>query len=155
MSKIMYNGQEYSSGVNYGSVLPMSPSDSTKVDVAINSKADASTTYTKTEVDNLLPVWIKQTPGTSESLMIPIVFYYYYADQWQAYVPFPFITKNDNYTISISSCVAENVGEIKSKLSILTKNANLFKIQTTKTMSSLPNMYSVCVATIIFTITFA
>lgn len=73
--KIMYNGQEYS-GVNYGSVLPMSPSDSTKVDAAINSKADASTTYTKTEVDTaisgVMPTsgsntngnWIKFPDGT-------------------------------------------------------------------------------------------
>lgn len=42
MSKLIYNGHEYSSGVNYASVLPMSPSDSTKVDVAINNTIPVS-----------------------------------------------------------------------------------------------------------------
>lgn len=155
MSKLMYNGQEYSSGVNYGSVLPMSPSDSTKIDAAINSKADASTTYTKTEVDNLLPVWIKQAAGTSVSFAVPCTFYYYYADQWRAYVQFPFITKNTNYTLSNITCQAENIGDITSKISVIGKYGACFQIETTKTMTALPNYFSVCVGTVNFTITFA
>ena len=48
-NKIMVSGT-----VNAGSALPMSGSDNTSVATKINSKADQSTTYTKTQVDALL-----------------------------------------------------------------------------------------------------
>ena len=155
MSKLMYNGQEYSSGVNYGSVLPMSPSDSTKVDAAINSKADASTTYTKTEVDNMLPIWIKQTAGQSTTITLPFIFGYYYADQWFGYIQFPMVTYNTNYTISLTQVIAENVGDVTSKCSVIEKLNGYFSIRTTKTMPTFSNLYNTCIGRCTFQITFA
>lgn len=122
---------EYSSGVT--------------VKQAIDSKANTSD----------LPIWIKQAVGTSVSFAVPCTFFYYYADQWRAYVQFPFIAKNNNYSISLTSVQAENIGDITNKISVIAKYGACFEIETTKTMTALPNQFSVCVGTVNFTITFA
>ena len=122
---------EYSSGVT--------------VKQAIDSKVSTSD----------LPIWIKQAAGTSVSFAVPCTFFYYYADQWRAYVQFPFIAKNNNYSISLTSVQAENIGDITSKISVIAKYGACFEIETTKTMTALPNQFSVCVGTVNFTITFA
>ena len=122
---------EYSSGVT--------------VKQAIDSKVSTSD----------LPIWIKQAVGTSVSFAVPCTFFYYYADQWRAYVQFPFIAKNNNYSISLTSVQAENIGDITSKISVIAKYGACFEIETTKTMTALPNQFSVCVGTVNFTITFA
>ena len=101
-----------------------------------------------------IPIWIKQAVGTSVSFAIPCTFFYYYADQWRAYVQFPFIAKNNNYSISLTSVQAENIGDITSKISVIAKYGACFEIETTKTMTALPNQFSVCVGTVNFTITF-
>ena len=121
---------EYSSGVT--------------VKQAIDSKVSTSD----------LPIWIKQAVGTSVSFAVPCTFFYYYADQWRAYVQFPFIAKNNNYSISLTSVQAENIGDITSKISVIAKYGACFEIETTKTMTALPNQFSVCVGTVNFTITF-
>lgn len=129
--------------------LPISSSDpmNTKdyIDTGLSGKADSSD----------LPIWIKQAVGTSVSFAVPCTFFYYYADQWRAYVQFPFIAKNNNYSISLTSVQAENIGDITSKISVIAKYGACFEIETTKTMTALPNQFSVCVGTVNFTITFA
>ena len=130
-------------------LLPISSSDpmNTKdyIDTGLSGKADSSD----------LPIWIKQAVGTSVSFAVPCTFFYYYADQWRAYVQFPFIAKNNNYSISLTSVQAENIGDITSKISVIAKYGACFEIETTKTMTALPNQFSVCVGTVNFTITFA
>ena len=129
--------------------LPISSSDpmNTKdyIDTGLSGKADSSD----------LPIWIKQAVGTSVSFAVPCTFFYYYADQWRAYVQFPFIAKNNNYTLSGITCQAENIGDISNKISVIAKYGACFEIETTKTMTALPNQFSVCVGTVNFTITFA
>lgn len=102
-----------------------------------------------------IPSWIKQEAGTSISLYVPFTFCYYYADQWTAHVQFPFITKNTNYSITLNDVIAENVGSIVSKCSVVEKQYCFFDIRTTRTMSSLPDIYSTCIGRCRFTITFA
>ena len=129
-------------------LLTISSSDPTNtkdyIDTKLSGKADTSD----------LPIWIKQTAGTSVSFAVPCTFFYYYADQWRAYVQFPFIAKNNNYSISLTSVQAENIGDITSKISVIAKYGACFEIETTKTMTALPNQFSVCVGTVNFTITF-
>ena len=143
-----------------------SQSDNTQVDYIKNKPTiptnaellpieSGSATDTKSYIDSLIPNYINQTTGTSVSFAVPCTFFYYYADQWRAYVQFPFIAKNNNYSISLTSVQAENIGDITSKISVIAKYGACFEIETTKTMTALSNQFSVCVGTVNFTITFA
>ena len=107
------------------------------------------------DINSVIPAWIKQTAGSSITITVPFTFCYYYADQWSAHIQFPFITKNNTYSVTLASVIAENVGEIVSKCSVVEKQYTYFDIRTTKTMSSLPDIYSTCVGRCRFTITFA
>lgn len=98
---------------------------------------------------------VDQTAGQSISLAVPVIFGYYYADQWYAYVPLPFVTKNTDYSISLSVVNADNQGDITNKTSVTSKAKSYFRILTTKTMPSFPNMYSNNLGICTFTITFA
>ena len=136
----------------YGKTIEMSTTDPDKVadriealETSVSGKADSSD----------IPIWIKQTAGTSVQIQVPATFFYYYADQWEAFVSFPFIAKNTSYSIRLDEIIAENVGAITNKCSVISKTSAFFQIQTTRTMSSLPNTYSTCVARCKFTITFA
>ena len=114
-----------------------------------------SATNTKDYIDSSLPVYITQKSGQSIQLLLDCTMGYYYADQWLGRVPFPFVAKNTNYTITIEDVVADNIGNITSKCSVNGKSLSYFEMITTRTMQSLPNMYSVCGARCRFTITFA
>ena len=127
-----------------GKLLPMS---TTEPNSMVADRIEA--------LESALPNYIKQVSGTSVSFAVPCTFFYYYADQWRAYVQFPFIAKNNNYSISLTSVQAENIGDITSKISVIAKYGACFEIETTKTMTALPNQFSVCVGTVNFTITFA
>lgn len=107
------------------------------------------------DVNSIIPAWIKQTSGSSITITVPFTFYYYYADQWSAHILFPFITKNNTYSVTLNSVIAENIGEIVSKCSVVEKQYTYFDIRTTRTMASLPDTYSTCVGRCRFTITFA
>ena len=98
---------------------------------------------------------IDQTAGKSITLAVPVIFGYYYADQWYAYVPLPFVTKNTDYSISLLVVNADNQGYITSKTSVTSKAKTYFRILTTRTMPSLPDMYSNNLGICTFTITFA
>lgn len=102
-----------------------------------------------------LPMWIKQTSGQSLTLQVPFTFFYYYADQWNAHIPLPFIAKNTTYSISLTEVIAENIGNITAKCSVQIKTNTFFDIQTTRTMTALPDTFSTCVGRCKFTITFA
>ena len=114
-----------------------------------------SATNTKDYIDNLIPNYIKQETGTSVQFLVSFTFYYYYADQWQAHIPFPFIAKNNSYSITLDDVVAENIGNVTNKCSVIGKSSSYFDIQTTKTMTAFPNSFSTCVGRCRFTITFA
>ena len=102
-----------------------------------------------------LPMWVKQTSGQSLTLQVPFTFFYYYADQWNAHIPLPFIAKNTTYSISLTEVIAENIGNITAKCSVQSKTNTFFDIQTTRTMTALPDTFSTCVGRCKFTITFA
>ena len=113
---------------------------------AIALKADSSD----------IPTWVKQASGTSSGTIAGAsVFGYYYADQWQAYIYLPFIAKNTNYTVNITSVSADNVGDVTSKCSVVAKQNGYFTVRTTKTMANLPDYYAVCPMRITYSIDFA
>ena len=113
-----------------------------------------SATNTKDYIDSLIPNYIKQETGTSVQFLVDCTMGYYYADQWLGRVPFPFVAKNVNYSITIDDVVADNIGNITAKCSVNGKSQSYFEMITTKTMPSLPDMFSVCGARCRFTITF-
>lgn len=147
MPKIVRNEIEYSSTTSTANQISY-----------LNTTSGLSATNVQGAIDEVygdLPAWIKQEVGTSISLYVPFTFCYYYADQWTAHVQFPFITKNTNYSITLNDVIAENVGSIVSKCSVVEKQYCFFDIRTTRTMSSLPDIYSTCIGRCRFTITFA
>lgn len=108
------------------------------------------------EVNGNLPTWVKQTTGTSSGTIAGAsVFGYYYADQWQAYIYLPFVTKNTNYTVNIIAVSADNVGDVTNKCSVVAKQNGYFTVRTTRTMASLPDYYSSCPMRISYSIDFA
>ena len=112
------------------------------IDTGLSGKAD------KTQ----LPNYITQPSGQTAQFRAIGIFFYYYADQWNAHIPFPFVTKNTSYTITLNEVIAENIGDITNKCSVIGKASSYFDIQTTKTMTALPNSFSVCVCRCLFTI---
>ena len=121
-------------------------SDPTSTAGAIALKANSSD----------IPTWVIQATGTSSGTIAGAsVFGYYYADQWTAYIYLPFVAKNTNYTVNITSVSADNIGDVTSKCSVVAKQNGYFTIRTTKTMSNLPDYYSVCPVRITYSITFA
>lgn len=147
MPKIVRNEIEYSSTTSTANQINY-----------LNTTSGLSATNVQDaidEVNDVIPAWIKQTAGSTLTITVPFTFYYYYADQWSAHILFPFITKNNTYSVTLTSVIAENVGEIVSKCSVVEKQYTYFDIRTTKTMPSLPDTYSTCVGRCRFTITFA
>lgn len=156
MGAIYYKNKKYGAMPASAANLPYDAGsqDSTKDKIDANAAAITALDTNKADKSEL-PTWIKQAVGTSIQIQVPATFFYYYADQWQAFVPFPFIAKNTNYSINLDEIIAENVGAITNKCSVISKTSAFFQIQTTRTMSNLPNTYSTCVARCKFTITFA
>ena len=141
--------------------------DKTETDELLDDKADVSDLpdmsnyYTKSETDTALdgkadktqlPNYITQPSGQTAQFRTIGTFFYYYADQWNAHIPFQFVTKNTNYTITLNEVIAENVGDITNKCSVIGKASTYFDIQTTRTMTALPNSFSTCVCRCLFTI---
>lgn len=120
-------------------------------DIALGSTAPSGSTAEA--ISN--KTFIDQKAGNSLTLVSPIVFGFYYADQWFAYVPLPFIAKNANYSITFSVVTAANVGDITSKISITSKANTYFRIVTTRDMPSFPSNYSCNLGLCTFVITFA
>ena len=120
-------------------------------DIALGSTAPSGSTAEA--ISN--KTFIDQKAGNSITLVSPIVFGFYYADQWFAYVPLPFIAKNANYSITFSVVTAANVGDITSKISITSKSNTYFRIVTTRDMPSFPSNYSCNLGLCTFVITFA
>ena len=139
--------------VNYSSFnassLPIESGSATNtkdyIDTGLSGKADTTD----------IPMWVKQTSGQAISLQMPCVFFWYYADQWQAHIPLPLVAQNTSYSISLTEVIAENIGNITAKCSVQSKTNTFFDIQTTRTMTALPDTFSTCVGRCKFTITFS
>ena len=132
-----------------GDTLPISSGSATNtkdyIDTGLSGKADTTD----------IPMWVKQTSGQAISLQMPCVFFWYYADQWQAHIPLPLVAQNTSYSISLTEVIAENIGNITAKCSVQSKTNTFFDIQTTRTMTALPDTFSTCVGRCKFTITFS
>lgn len=131
--------------------------NATAQDISYDGGAD--TVWDKVEAKantSDLPTWITQASGTNSGTIAGAsVFGYYYADQWQAYIYLPFVAKNTNYTVNLTSVSADNIGDVTSKCSVVAKQNGYFTVRTTKTMSNLPDYYSVCPMRITYSIDFA
>ena len=94
---------------------------------------------------------IDQTAGSQLYVQSKHSGFFIEANKWMTTVTFPFITKNNNYSISISGITALYIGDINSGVSVYTKSNNGFVLSGTK--SGMP-INTHCIGDIIYTITF-
>lgn len=78
---------------------------------------------------------VDQTAGNTITLKYPgLVGYASNTDQPVVFCPFPFLTKNTNYTVSISAFVIDGVGS-PSNVRVISKNKTGVTIAGTSTMT--------------------
>lgn len=103
---------------------------------------------------------IKRSAGSSMTITMPVVWGYFYPDQYTAKVPIPTIALNTNYTIELVAVRADNVPDtvdILTGAEVVTKNNSYFEMRTPRNLSSytLPNVTSCRTGLVRYTITFA
>ena len=106
--------------------------------------------------DNL----IIRSAGSSITITMPVVWGYFYPDQYIAKVPLPTIAPNTNYTITLVAVRADNVPDtvdILTGAEVVNKNNSYFEMRTPRNLSSytLPNVTSCRTGLVRYTITFA
>ena len=82
---------------------------------------------------------IKRSAGSSITVTMPVVWGYFYPDQYTAKVPIPTIAPNTNYTIMLEGVKADNVPatvDILTGAEVVSKNNTYFEMRTPRNLSS-------------------
>jgi hypothetical protein len=100
-------------------------------------------------VDEISENVIKQTAGTSITLNGQHILYHD-SVQYNGFAMFPFMTKNTDYTVSINAASQDNVGDVRSSITIGQKSLMGFRFKITGAYD-----YKKCGIGLNYTITFA
>lgn len=134
----------------------------TYVDTAIGDLTQTGVTGDSVadQITDISANLIKRSAGSIITITMPVVWGYFYPDQYTAKVPLPAIAPNTNYTIELVAVRADNVPDtvdILTGAEVVTKNNSYFEMRTPRNLSSyaLPNVTSCRTGLVRYTITFA